>query len=389
MTHTNRTNSIYSYLVIFLLLLAVAIRGGADFEWLKADDAPVYSLADIQQVFPETQSYKKQSDNSLLVLDSSNKSLGYVLISEELDAHYQGYSGAVPLLIALDLNKQIISTHLLRHNETPEFIDHVHEEKLLNTWDKLPLDTTLLSLEVDAVTGATKSSKAIIRTFQYSVANYLQAEQERASLSLMRIIQLVLMLVLLVLSLTMMLGKRFRQFYIYYLVGVVLVMGLWLKKMLSLELLNSWLTKGLPWQSNWELIVILSMSVVLAIAGHKKYYCTYLCPMGALQMLVAKASPFKKRSFKLKISVVTLRQIYLTFIWASLILGFALPMSNIEPFIAFSFKVASWMLLGAGALIVVLSVFFNRPWCQLCPTGCLLDSIPSFHSKHKSFQYEK
>ena len=130
-------------------------------------------------------------------------------------------------------------------------------------------------------------------------------------------------------------------------------------------------------------MVILSISVVLAIAGHKKYYCTYLCPMGAVQMLVSKASPFKKRNLKLKISVLTLRNIYLTFIWVSLILGFALPLSNLEPFIAFSFKVASWIMLSAGGVIILLSLFFNRPWCQLCPTGCLLDSIPSVKSNRK------
>jgi polyferredoxin len=217
----------------------------------------------------------------------------------------------------------------------------------------------------------------------------LEAEQKGASLSLERILQLVLMLILLVLSLSMMLGKRFRKLYVYYLVGVVLIMGFWLKKMLSLELLNNWLTKGLPWQSNWELILILGMSIVLAIAGHKKYYCTYLCPMGALQMLVSKASPFKKRNLKLKISVLTMRNIYLTFIWGSLVLGFALPLSNMEPFIAFSYKVASWILLSAGGLIILLSIFINRPWCQLCPTGCLLDSIPSFQSKRKSSHHEK
>ncbi|MCG8582440.1 MAG: FMN-binding protein [Bacteroidales bacterium] len=383
MTHTNRTNSFYSYLLIFLLLLAVALRGGADFEWLKPSDVPVYSLSDIQQVFPGADSFKKQSDNSQAIYNSNNKHLGYVLISEELDARFQGYGGAVPLLIALDLDKRIISTQLLKHNETTEFIDHVNDEKLLNTWDKLPMDTTILYVEVDAVSGATKSSRAIIRTFQSSAGNYLQAEQQYGAISLLRIVQLVLLVILLGLSLSMMLAKRFRRFYIYYLVGVVLVMGLWLKKMLSIELLQNWLTKGLPWQSNWELIVILSISVVLAIAGHKKYYCTYLCPMGAVQMLVSKASPFKKRNLKLKISVLTLRNIYLTFIWVSLILGFALPLSNLEPFIAFSFKVASWIMLSAGGVIILLSLFFNRPWCQLCPTGCLLDSIPSVKSNRK------
>lgn len=100
-------------------------------------------------------------------------------------------------------------------------------------------------------------------------------------------------------------------------------------------------------------------------------------------MLASKVSPFKKRSFKLRISVVTLRAIYLTFIWVTLLLGFSLPLFNMEPFVAFSIQVASTLMLVAGAAIVVLSLFFNRPWCQLCPTGCLLDSVPSIKKSKK------
>lgn len=383
MTHTKRTNSLYNYLVIFLILLAVAIRGGASFDWLKDADEPVFSIVDIQRVYPEAQSFEQQSDRSLAIYDGSNKRLGFVLISEQLDASYQGYAGAVPLLIAMDNANKIIATELLANNETAEFMDHVNDEKLLETWNALPMDTLLLSTEVDAVSGATKSSAAIIRTFEATAGNYLQTEHRSGSFSVIRAIQLILMAALLFLSLSMVLRKRFRKLYAYYLIGVVLVMGFWLKKMLSLELLNNWLTKDLPWQSNWELILILIIAITLSIAGHKKYYCTYLCPMGAMQMLVSKYSPFKKRKLQLRISTLTLRTVYLSFIWVALILGFSLPLAYLEPFMAFSYKVATQLMLGAGILIILLSLVFNRPWCQLCPTGCLLDSIPSLKSNRK------
>lgn len=383
MTKGISVNSVYSYLIIILLLIAVAIRGGASFEWLKPSEEPIYSLADVQEVIKGTHSLKTLDDKSLQVFDKDDKSLGYVLISEDLDARYQGYSGAVPLLIAMDNNRIITGVHLLQHNETKEFIDHINDVELLQRWNNTKVDTSIISVEVDAVTGATKSSVAIIRTFQYTMSNYLNAERESASISLMRALQLILMAVLLFLSLSMSLKKRYKKYYIHYLLLVFLVMGLWLKKMLSIELLNNWLTTGLSWQSNWELIVILTLAIAMAVLGRKKYYCNYMCPMGALQMLVSKISPFKKRNFTFKISVLTLRTIYLGFIWVSLILGFSLPLAKLEPFMAFSFKVASWMMLSAGGLIIILSLFFNRPWCQLCPTGCLLDSIPSLKSKTK------
>ncbi|TRX66260.1 4Fe-4S binding protein [Carboxylicivirga sp. M1479] len=381
MTHTKFGKSFYTLLLIVLLLIAAAIRGGADFDWLQPVDELVYNLEDVKVVYSKASTYSMSSDRSLEVYDNGKNLLGYALISEELDARFPGYGGKVPLLIGLDTQKVVIGTYLLRHNETAEFIDHINDTKLLNTWDGLVMDTLLLMHDVDVISGATKSSTAIIRTFHSSVGNYLETNHKHGAPSFERITQLVLLLVLLLLSLSMQLGKRFRQYYIYYLLAVVVIMGVWLTKMLSLELFHNWLTKGLPWQSNWELISILVISITLAIAGHKKYYCNYLCPMGALQMLASKVSPFKKRSINLKISVLTLRTIYLSFIWTSLILGFLLPLAQLEPFMAFSFKVASWLMLIAGAVIVMLSLFFNRPWCQLCPTGCLLDSIPSFKSK--------
>ncbi|MFT3739674.1 MAG: 4Fe-4S binding protein [Breznakibacter sp.] len=383
------SNSILNYIVIGLLLAAVAIRGGASLQWIKPDEKPLYGLDDIKKAFPKAERFKRNADKSLTVTDKDRQILGYALISEDLDARYQGYAGHVPLLVALDANKQIVNVLLLPNSETPGYIRHLQEKKLLDAWNGHAVDTSLLSRQVDAVSGATFSSKAIIRTVHQTAANYLQLKGQERPFSVIRAVELLLMGLLLFLSLGMVLGKRFRKYYWYYLAGVVLVMGVWSAKMLSLGQFHHWLTKGLPWQSHWELLAILLLSVALALAGHRKYYCNYLCPMGAIQMLVSKVSPFKKRSASLKISVVTLRAVYLSFIWASLLLGFALPLADMEPFMAFSFKVASSLMLIAGAFIVVLSLFFNRPWCQLCPTGCLLDTIQPIVHKTNQSTYEK
>jgi Na+-translocating ferredoxin:NAD+ oxidoreductase RnfG subunit len=389
MNKHNSSNSILSYLTIALLLAAVAIRGGASFDWLLSSNEPAYTIKDINKAFPEAESYKAQSDKVNLVLNNNEEAIGYALISDDLDAHHQGYAGDVPLMIAINKEHQIISTHLLENNETGEFLDHINDTRLLDSWNGMPLDTLLLQQDIDAVSGATQSSKAIIKTFEKTIANYLEAEQKGSSISAIRIVQLILVLLLLFMSLNMVIARRFKNLYWYYLILVFVVMGLWLKKMLSIELLNNWLTNGLPWQSNWELISILLLSIAMSLLGHKKYYCNYLCPMGAAQMLISKVSPLKKRNLKLKISSLTLRNIYLAFIWTSLILGFALPLSNMEPFIAFSFKVASSIMLLSGIAILILSLFFNRPWCQFCPTGCLLDSLATLKTTSKNNNHEK
>jgi len=182
----------------------------------------------------------------------------------------------------------------------------------------------------------------------------------------------------------MVIQNKLKKGYWFYLLLVFIVPGLWFKQMLSVDLLHNWLTHGIPTRTNIELLVILLLSIAMSVLGYRKYYCNYLCAMGAVQLLAAKISPFKKRSFNLKISVVSLRTLYLTFIWVSLLLGFSLPLTYMEPFMAFSFTVVSVFMLIAGVAIVVLSLFFNRPWCQLCPTGCLLDAVPSIQTKNKN-----
>ena len=382
-------NSIYNYIVFVLLLTAVAIAGGAKFEWLKPSEEPVYDLSDIQQPFPKAASFKTNSDKSLSVFDANNHHIGYALISDELDARSQGYAGNVPILIAINNNKKVLGVYLLKNNETADYIEHVVDKHLLESWNGSDVDTTLILTEVDAITGATRSSNAIVSNVQKTVSNYLLLEKQQIKISWTFVLQTVMTLLLILLSLNMVLRRKHKKMYLYYLAAVLGIMGLWLKQMLSLEVFHNWLSHGFPWQSNPVLIVILLLSIAMAIAGHKKYYCNFLCPMGALQVLSAKISPFKKRKFPVKIGTLTIRNIYLTYIWVSLLLGFTLPLSNMEPFIAFSFAVASYFMLGAGILIVILSLFFNRPWCQLCPTGCLLGSVPSLFSNAKIKNNEK
>lgn len=375
--------SLYQWLILMLLLAAVALRGGASYDQIVIPtQEKSYTINEIKQAFNEAESFQQQEDKSLIIYDKENNILGYALLSEDFKARFQGYAGKVPVLIALGTDKIVKEVILLKNQETPGFIEHVKAKHLLESWNNQNIDTTLIALKVDAVSGATYSSKAIIFTVQKTMAAYLELSQKKG-FPIMSVIRFALLLLVGFLSLNMIFKKRFKKLYWFYLAFILGVFGLWLRQMLSIELFYNWLTRGVPLQSNKEMIAVLLLALVMAMLGQKKYYCNYLCPMGALQVIVSKISPFKKITLNLKYKGVSLRIVYLTFIWTSLILGFTLPLSAMEPFLAFSFAVASWVMLLAGLAIVILSLFINRPWCQLCPTGCLLESIPSLKQKEK------
>ncbi len=377
-------NSIYNCIVIILIVVAVAIRGGATFRWMLPQKEFSYSLKDIQVAYKDAAKVKLKSEGTISILDNNNNKITNALFSGDFNAEFQGYAGKIPVLIYFD-NKHVVSrVQLLKNDESPEYITYITEKGLLNTWSNMPIDTLLINKYVDAISGATYSSNAIIKTVNKTLGGYLSVQAQYQKNDINGLLKSVLTLILILLSLSMLLKKWFRKYYLYYLILIVMVSGFWFKQMLSLETIHTWIMKGMPWQSNWELITVLIIAIAVALLGHKNYYCTYLCPMGAIQMIASKISPLKKKGLQLKISKVSLRSVYLTFIWVSLILGYTVPLSDMEPFKAFSFTVASDIMLIAGVVIVLMSFIFNRPWCQLCPTGCLLNSVPSLKSKKQN-----
>lgn len=367
--------NVINYFTLLLLLAAVAIRGGADFKWFKSEDVKAFTIADFEEAFPQATSFKENNDRSFSFFNEEGVFLGYGLVSERFDARYSGYSGHVPIVIAMTDKRVITGVYLLANNETNEYLEYIHKQNLLQSWNQFVVGEELLTLEVDAASGATRSSTAIINTFNLTVGNYLDVAANIQTASFIRVLQSVLTGLLVLVSFLFVFGSRLKKYYFYYLTAVLLLLGIWFKQMLSVGVMHNWLVNGLPMQTNYELVLILILAIVMGLLGYRKYYCNYLCPMGALQMLVSKLSPLKKRSLNMRISQVQLRLIYLTFIWVALILGFSLPLASMEPFVAFSFNVASKLMLLFGVLIILLSIFFNRPWCQFCPTGCALDTI--------------
>ncbi|MFV0291182.1 MAG: 4Fe-4S binding protein [Mangrovibacterium sp.] len=382
MHHSQKKVVLLQYLTIALLLLALAFRAGATFEWLFPKEDKPYTLNDVQKAFPEATTFQNQNDRSIAVFDKDKHKLGRLLCSTDFESTQHGYNGDVPLFIAISPDEHITQIVLLANQESEEFMGTVIDAKLFEAWNGMPIDSLAPQKQVDAVSGATFSSSAIIVGVQQTISSYLQIKHEQG-INWAKIIQLLAVCALISSALIQLFSTRFKGFYYYHLVLVFLIMGLWLKKMFSIELFFAWLGSGIPWQSNAEMFIILLLTLLMSMAGKRNFYCNYLCPMGAIQLLVSKISPFKKKQFPKQLLSIDLRLIYLCFIWSILLIGISLPLGNMEPFIAFIYHVASWSMICFGLLFVVLSLFFNRPWCALCPTGCALNITKPLITKSK------
>lgn len=359
---------LYHYFLFIVLTIAVGISSGWDLKFDKQGDSIAPDATIITRVFPKANNWIETNENVFLVLSGKDTTGKGILVTGN-----QGYGGKVPLFIGLQ-GDTITQIELLPNNETAEFMNYIKEDQLLARWEGMKI-SEVSGMEVDAVSGATESSKAIIRGMRQGAASYLNEEQSRLKSDFAGIAKDLLFLLVVLFSLVMAYGKSIKKYRWVYLIAVLLVIGIYTGKVLSFKLLYGWLSKGIPWEANWQSILLLGMALAMPLLKKPGFYCNYLCPMGALQELINKVSPAKKRRIRLKNSPVSLREIYLTLILASLVLGFVVELSYLEPFMVFMYKVAGTALFVFVAVIAIMALFFSKPWCAFCPTGCLIDKV--------------
>lgn len=93
------------------------------------------------------------------------KVLGYAVNSTDYTKDVRGFRGPVPVLIVTDKAQKVKKVAILENHETPQYLSKIAKAGLLDKWNGKTIKQ-LNSTEVDAVTGATFSSKAIIKNVQ-------------------------------------------------------------------------------------------------------------------------------------------------------------------------------------------------------------------------------
>lgn len=95
----------------------------------------------------------------------------YVINTTTLCKDVRGYRGNTPLTIHIKRGK-IVEVKPLANQETPNFFNRV-KQGLLNKWNGMKVSKAA-SAQVDGVTGATYSSKAVKENVKRGVAYYLK-----------------------------------------------------------------------------------------------------------------------------------------------------------------------------------------------------------------------
>lgn len=321
----------------------------------------------------------------------------FVVNTKPLAKDVQGYGGPVPLKIHIK-DGRVAAVEAEPNAESPDFFNRAKE--LLNHWQNKSVDEALAE-EVDAVSGATFSSRAIIANMQRGLAYAKQHGQwgEDSSVgalgtsappivgsedgsvgALGTSASPIVALVVVLLGAVVPLFYNNRRLHLVQLAVNVVVLGLWTGTFVSYTLFLRVFSGGVSLSAIGALaapLLMLIVALIYPLAGRSGHYCANVCPFGSAQELAGKLS---RRKLRITPRVLKLLSVLRNLLWgvlmALLLTGTCTAWIDYELFTAFLYSSASVWVIVLAALFLVLSVWVPRPYCRfVCPTGALIKSV--------------
>ena len=321
----------------------------------------------------------------------------FVVNTKPLAKDVQGYGGPVPLKIHIK-DGRVAAVEAEPNAESPDFFNRAKE--LLNHWQNKSVDEALAE-EVDAVSGATFSSRAIIANMQRGLAYAQKRGQwsEEGSVgalgtsappivgsggnsvgALETSAPPMVALIVVLLGAVVPLFYNNRRLHLVQLAVNVVVLGLWTGTFVSYTLFMRIFAGGVSLSAIGALaapLLMLIVALIYPLAGRSGHYCANICPFGSAQELAGKLS---RRKLRITPRVLKLLSVLRNLLWgvlmALLLTGTCTAWIDYELFTAFLYSSASVWVTVLAALFLVLSVWVPRPYCRfVCPTGALIKSV--------------
>ena len=339
----------------------------------------------------------------------------FVVNTKPLAKDVQGYGGPVPLKIHIK-DGRVAAVEAEPNAESPDFFNRAKE--LLNHWQNKSVDEALAE-DVDAVSGATFSSKAIIANMQRGLAyakqhgqwgedgsvgalgtsappivgsvdgsvgaadtsaSHIVGSEDGSVGALETSAPPIVALVVVLLGAVVPLFYNNRRLHLVQLAVNVVVLGLWTGTFVSYTLFLRIFAGGVSLSTIGALaapLLMLIVALIYPLAGRSGHYCANICPFGSAQELAGKLS---RRKLRITPRVLKLLSVLRNLLWgvlmALLLTGTCTAWIDYELFTAFLYSSASVWVIVLAALFLVLSVWVPRPYCRfVCPTGALVKSV--------------
>ncbi len=391
---------VWFYIKLLLLFAGLALIVRADWQAKKTGLRLRPLSSELIEVLPDTDltAFREKPIPHYPGLITSDESGEQEKISRraaalqtaQIEPRFKGFVDEINTLICLDETGMICGAKIISHRETPYYMKIIQDSQFLDNILKRNIKDGLE--DIDAVTGATITSEAIIADIR---AAALSAGRDLYGLELeapptpsLRGALARPEFLILVLALALGLCARYFRFPSWRREAVyvfsILTIGFYLNTPFSLVHVFQLASLKWPGTSNPGLL-ILGIFVLATTIFTGPVYCGYVCPFGAIQDLLYRVSP-KAWHWQVSTRLLRVAREMRYLVLFACVLGFfgigIKAFSEIEPFshlFAITRSIAPWLLI---ILVLFLSLFVRRFWCRFfCPTGACLVML----SAHRRF----
>lgn len=315
----------------------------------------------------------------------------YRLISKEINMPWgfviirttQGWGGPGIAAVHVDNEGIIQKAIVLAHKETPSFFQSLEDSRFFEQFfNKKIINSFIIGQDVQAVSGATVSSKAFTKAYRESSHNlarnqfqFTVPEESVQAWEITGRIYILIGMYILVLTGAVFKFSRLRKIILAFNIGFL---GFYLSNPINISDIAKLIYGFVPSLRTdlfWWLLIIGALLFVLLYG--RNLYCLWICPFGGLQEWITTIGGVRMRISGKVIKLA--KKLSYSLLWLSLMIIFltSTPANgSFEPFgVIFSFKgiKPQWYL----TLVVIFGSFLiPRFWCRFfCPVGAFLGNL--------------
>ncbi|MCG8347581.1 MAG: 4Fe-4S binding protein [Chloroflexales bacterium] len=343
----------------------------------------------LRVVMPQAAAFERLTDTIYAAYDSESPNaarLGYVGFGAA-----DGYGGPLTVAVAVAPDGTVLHTSLVAQRETPSFIARVVSSDLLESLTgRSYADPITLGADVDAVTGAPLSSRAIVDSVRQSV---LDIAETQLGYPIPPPAQPTIMigpkeLVLVALFALGYIAHQRRFRYTSHLRWATLLLGLvtigfMYNSSLTITAVNQLLLGFWPdWHTNLYWYILVGGAVAVFAITNKNPYCQWFCPFGAAQECLAVIGGAKVRTPRRY--RWGLKWLQRGLAWLAIVLALLLRNPGVTSFEIFGTLftfVGSPVQFALLGMILIGALYWKRPWCNyLCPIDPIMDFMRMFRT---------
>ncbi len=376
-----RTENIAS-IIAFIAIIIAWLIGYSD---KKGELEPYFHI-----LCPEASKFESNLNGTYSVyVDSVENPVAYISRGK---AH--GYGGELHLIACVDTGGNVIDFLIIDHKETATYFKKVNSSIIIKELKETNYKSVFsLKKEIDAVSGATYTSKAI----SHALGNALRTVAEDELSLEMRweekfnfkfgykeALLIIIFILGFLFSTKAFPDKKYLK-YLFFLFGIV-TLGFYFKGLLTMTIINKFLLGIWP-NVNTHFYGYLLVGSVLALIlfSGKNIYCSQVCPFGSAQKCLSDVGgTYKKLPVKYTRSVKWIQRFLSLGIILWALLSFNPSIYSYEIFAPFFQLRGTTLQFGLLIIFLILSMFVKQPWCNyLCPVRPVLEYIRMLRNKVK------